>query len=62
MKLSRPLIFLDIEATGTDTTRDRIVEIALIKTYPDVRREEKIVRINPGINIGGSDRDPWHYQ
>jgi len=51
MKLSRPLIFFDIEATGTDTTRDRIVEIAMIKIHPDDRREEKILRINPGIKI-----------
>ena len=51
MKLTRPLIFFDIEATGTDTTRDRIVEIALIKNYPDGKREEKVVRVNPGIKI-----------
>ena len=51
MKLTRPLIFLDIEATGTDTTRDRIVEIAMIKIHPDDRREEKILRVNPGIRI-----------
>jgi len=51
MNLARPLIFLDIEATGTDTTRDRIVELALIKIQPDNRREEKTVRVNPGIKI-----------
>jgi DNA polymerase-3 subunit epsilon len=51
MNLSRPIIFLDIEATGTDTTRDRIVELALIKVHPDGRREEKTVRVNPGIKI-----------
>jgi DNA polymerase-3 subunit epsilon len=51
MKLSRPLIFFDIEATGTDTTRDRIVEIAMIKLLPDEKREEKILRINPGVKI-----------
>ena len=52
MNLQRPLIFLDIEATGTDTTRDRIVEIALIKIPPgDARREEKVIRVNPGIKI-----------
>src|SRR5258706_14493766 len=33
MKLSRPLIFLDIEATGTDTTRDRIVEIEIGRAH-----------------------------
>ena len=31
MKLTRPIIFLDIEATGADITRDRIVEIAFIR-------------------------------
>lgn len=52
MNLTRPLIFLDIEATGTDTQRDRIVEIALIKIHPgDEQRDEKIVRVNPGIKI-----------
>jgi DNA polymerase-3 subunit epsilon len=51
VKLIRPLIFFDIEATGADATRDRIVEIALIKSLPDGRREEKILRINPGIRI-----------
>ncbi len=51
MNLERPLIFLDIEATGTDTVRDRIVEIALIKIYPDKHREEKIYRVNPGVKI-----------
>ncbi len=51
MKITRPILFFDIEATGTDTTRDRIVEIALIKTYPDGRREEKTALVNPGIKI-----------
>ena len=51
MKLTRPLIFFDIEATGTDTTRDRVVEIALVKVHPDSRREEKILRVNPGQKI-----------
>ncbi len=51
MKLERPLIFFDIEATGADATRDRIVEIALLKTLPGGEREEKILRINPGVKI-----------
>lgn len=51
MKLDRPLIFLDIEATGADASRDRIVELALIKTFPDGKREEKLLRVNPGVKI-----------
>lgn len=51
MKLTRPLIFLDIEATGSDATRDRVVEIALVKRQPDGSVTEKIQRINPGVRI-----------
>lgn len=51
MNLARPMIFFDIEATGADATRDRIVEIALIKRWPDQRTEELVYRINPGIRI-----------
>jgi len=51
MNLSRPIVFLDIEATGADATRDRIVEIALIKRFPDQTHKELIYRINPGIRI-----------
>ncbi len=51
MKLNRPIIFLDIEATGSDATRDRIVEIALIKRMPDGSLEERAHRVNPGVRI-----------
>ncbi|MFA5974711.1 MAG: 3'-5' exonuclease [Elusimicrobiota bacterium] len=51
MKLTRPIIFLDLEATGADPQRDRIVEIALIRQDPDQSRKELIQRINPGVRI-----------
>jgi DNA polymerase III subunit epsilon len=51
MRLSRPLIFLDAEATGVDAARDRLVELALIKISPDEHREEMILRVNPGVKI-----------
>lgn len=51
LKLERPLIFFDLETTGTNPTRDRIVEISLIKVFPDGREEERTRRINPGIPI-----------
>lgn len=35
LKLNRPLVFLDLEATGVDVVKDRIVEIALLKYFPD---------------------------
>jgi DNA polymerase III subunit epsilon len=51
LKLERPLIVFDLETTGTDTQRDRVVELAAIKIWPDGKREEKTKRFNPGIPI-----------
>lgn len=51
LKLDRPLIFFDLETTGTNVTHDRIVELSYIKVYPDGHREEKSRRLNPEIPI-----------
>ena len=49
--LERPLVFFDIESTGTNPYRDRIVEIAVIKVMPDGSRQEVVRRINPSMPI-----------
>ena len=51
LNLNRPLIFFDLETTGTNVIHDRIVELSFIKVYPDGREEKKSRRINPGIPI-----------
>jgi DNA polymerase-3 subunit epsilon len=51
LNLKNPLVFLDLETTGMNIVTDRIVEIALIKVYPDGREEEKQYRINPEMPI-----------
>ncbi|MDE5813000.1 MAG: 3'-5' exonuclease [Muribaculaceae bacterium] len=51
LNLIRPIIFFDLETTGTSVTSDRIVEISLIKVYPDGHTEEKTRRINPERHI-----------
>ncbi|MDE6247263.1 MAG: 3'-5' exonuclease [Muribaculaceae bacterium] len=51
LKLDRPLIFFDLETTGTNIMRDRIVEISIIKLFPDGNYEEKTRRINPEMPI-----------
>jgi DNA polymerase-3 subunit epsilon len=51
IKLHKPLIFLDIEATGLSIGSDRIVEISLLKLNPDGSTELLTQRINPGIPI-----------
>ncbi len=51
LELTRPLVFFDLESTGTRPEFDRIVEIAILKVYPDGRRESTTRRINPGMPI-----------
>jgi len=51
LKLDRPLVFVDLETTGVNTTTDRIVEMTVLKIHPDGSREEKSERVNPGIPI-----------
>lgn len=51
IRLTKPLVFLDIEATGLNVGSDRIVEISLMKLMPDQSRETRTYRVNPGIPI-----------
>lgn len=51
LSLKKPIIFFDLETTGTDTGTDRIVEIAMIKLNPNGTREKYLKRINPTIPI-----------
>lgn len=47
LKLTKPVIFFDLETTGTNILEDRIVEISLIKVNPDGTEFERTRRINP---------------
>jgi DNA polymerase-3 subunit epsilon len=51
IQLKKPLAVLDIEATGSNVTTDRIVEIAIVKLLPDGTRSTKRKIINPEIPI-----------
>ncbi len=51
LTLKRPIVFFDLETTGTDNAKDRIVELAFIKIMPDGKREKYVKRINPGMPI-----------
>ncbi len=51
LRLSRPLVFLDLETTGSDPAADRIVEIAGVRVEPDGARQERTRRVNPGRPI-----------
>ena len=47
LQLTRPLVFFDLETTGTDPATDRIVEIAVLRLDGDGGRESRARRLNP---------------
>ena len=51
LKLRNPLVFFDLETTGTNVSNDRIVEFAAVKVLPDGTELVKSLRINPTIPI-----------
>src|SRR3989338_4835949 len=51
MKLSHTLVVLDLETTGTWVERDKIIEIAMVKSFPDNHTETYLKKVNPGVPI-----------
>lgn len=51
LKLERPVVFFDLETTGTNILSDRIVEISAVKLMTDGSKVVKTVRVNPTIPI-----------
>ncbi|OQX84514.1 hypothetical protein B6D60_09205 [candidate division KSB1 bacterium 4484_87] len=54
LDLKRPLAFFDLETTGLDTNSARIVEIAILKLFPDGNQETFLTLVNPEIPIPSS--------
>ena len=51
LNLKKPIVFFDLETTGVEVAKDRIVEIGIVKLFPDGTRESKVRLINPTIPI-----------
>lgn len=51
LNLKNPIIFFDLETTGIDVAKDRIVELCYIKVFPNGNEESKSMRLNPGMHI-----------
>ena len=47
LALEKPLVFFDLETTGTDPQQDKIVEISALRIAPDGTRESRTRRLNP---------------
>lgn len=51
LKLTKSICFFDLETTGTNLASDRIVEISILKIYPNGNKESKTWLINPEMPI-----------
>ncbi len=51
LQLTRPLVFFDLETTGTDIVRDRVIQVAVLKLHPDNSEETRTRLINPECPI-----------
>jgi len=47
LKLYKPLIVFDLETTGLDLVKDRIIQLSYIKVYPDGHEERRNEFVNP---------------
>lgn len=54
LNVKNPLVFFDLETTGIDLSKDRIVEICILKVMPGGKTEVKTRRVNPTIPIPAS--------
>jgi DNA polymerase-3 subunit epsilon len=51
LNLKKPIIFFDLETTGTSVLNDRIVEISMIKVMPNGEERSRTIRVNPERHI-----------
>ena len=51
LNLKKPLVIFDLETTGLDLVKDRVIQISYIKVYPDGREERANHLINPEQHI-----------
>lgn len=51
LKINKPFIIFDIESTGVNVGKDKIIEIYMLKISPDGSEKEFYKKLNPGIPI-----------
>jgi len=51
LNLKRPICFFDLETTGIQVAKDRIVEISVLKIHPKGLQEKKTWLVNPEVPI-----------
>lgn len=51
LKLTKPIIFFDVETTGLDIVKDRIIQISYIKVWPNGEEKSGEFFINPEMDV-----------
>ncbi|WP_298780794.1 3'-5' exonuclease [uncultured Polaribacter sp.] len=51
LNLIKPIVFFDLETTGINIAKDKIVEISILKVFPNGNKESKTWLVNPEIEI-----------
>lgn len=51
LNLNKPICFFDLETTGVNVASDRIVEISILKVFPNGNKESHTWRVNPEMPI-----------
>lgn len=57
LNLTKPIAFFDLETTGLNISKDKIIEIAILKINPDQTEELYVKRINPEIPIASESTE-----
>ncbi|CAI8442451.1 MAG: DNA polymerase III PolC-type [Polaribacter sejongensis] len=51
LNLTKPIVFFDLETTGTNIATDKIIEISILKVFPNGNKESKTWLVNPEMVI-----------
>lgn len=51
LNLIKPIVFFDLETTGINIAIDKVVEISILKVFPNGNKESKTWLVNPEIQI-----------
>ncbi|MDD7913270.1 3'-5' exonuclease [Polaribacter ponticola] len=51
LNLTKPIVFFDLETTGINIAADRIVELSILKVFPNGNKESKTWLVNPEMEI-----------
>ncbi|WOC40639.1 exonuclease domain-containing protein [Polaribacter sp. HL-MS24] len=51
LNLTKPIVFFDLETTGVNIATDRVVEISILKVFPNGNKESKTWLVNPEVEI-----------